>query len=166
MPIITSLFYHFAKMQFTTLFLSLVAIVSAAPTELVSRDATTCGTVYYSASQVDSASQAACRYVQNGGTAGGSTYPHKYNNYEGFNFPVNGPYYEFPIKSGGVYTGGLSSFPPSSDGADDVSSSDSNTYTGSPGADRVVINSQCDEAGVITHRGASGNNFVGCEGTS
>ncbi|OAQ99906.1 hypothetical protein LLEC1_03227 [Akanthomyces lecanii] len=129
-------------MQFTALFLSLVAVASAAPTELLSRDATTCGTVYYSASQVDSASQAACQYVQNGGTAGGSTYPHKYNNYEGFDFPVNGPYYEFPIKSGGAYTGG------------------------SPGADRVVINGNCDEAGVITHRGASGNNFVGCSGTS
>ncbi|XWW97100.1 hypothetical protein V2A60_005081 [Cordyceps javanica] len=129
-------------MQFTALFLSLVAVASAAPAELVSRDATTCGNVHYSAGQVDSASQAACKYVQNGGTAGGSTYPHKYNNYEGFNFPVDGPYYEFPIKSGGVYTGG------------------------SPGADRVIINRQCDEAGVITHRGASGNNFVGCEGTS
>ena len=99
--------FRLDKMQFTALFLSLVAVASAAPTELVSRDATTCGTVHSSASQVDSASQAACQYVQNGGTAGSSTYPHKYNNYEGFNFPVSGPYYEFPIKSGGAYTGGL-----------------------------------------------------------
>ncbi|KAM3501813.1 hypothetical protein MY10362_005272 [Beauveria mimosiformis] len=129
-------------MQFTALFLSLVAVASAAPAELVSRAATTCGTVYYSASQVSAASQAACNYVKSGTTAGGSTYPHRYNNYEGFNFPVSGPYYEFPIKSGGVYTGG------------------------SPGADRVVINAQCAEAGAITHTGASGNNFVGCSGTS
>ncbi|OAA67476.1 guanyl-specific ribonuclease Pb1 [Cordyceps fumosorosea ARSEF 2679] len=129
-------------MQFTALFLSLVAVASAAPAELVGRDATTCGSNYYSAKQVDAASNAACNYVQNGGTAGSSTYPHKYNNYEGFSFPVDGPYYEFPIKKSGVYTGG------------------------SPGADRVIINSQCQEAGAITHTGASGNNFVGCSGTS
>lgn len=35
-------------------------------------------------------------------------YPHTYNNYEGFDFPVAGPYIEFPIKSGGPYTGGKS----------------------------------------------------------
>ncbi|KAM3523834.1 hypothetical protein NHJ13051_004882 [Beauveria bassiana] len=129
-------------MQFTALFLSLIAVASAAPAELVGRAATTCGTVYYTANQVNAASQAACNYVENGGTAGSSTYPHKYNNYEGFNFPVSGPYYEFPIKSGGVYTGG------------------------SPGADRVIINAGCAQAGAITHTGASGNNFVGCSGTS
>ncbi|OAA50024.1 Ribonuclease/ribotoxin [Beauveria brongniartii RCEF 3172] len=129
-------------MQFTALCLSLVAVASAAPAELVSRAATTCGTVNYSASQVNAASQAACNYVNSGSTAGGSTYPHQYKNYEGFSFPVSGPYYEFPIKSSGVYTGG------------------------SPGADRVVINAQCAQAGAITHQGASGNNFVGCSGTS
>ncbi|KAM3443975.1 hypothetical protein NHJ13734_001699 [Beauveria thailandica] len=129
-------------MQFTALFLSLVAVASAAPAELVSRAATTCGTVYYSASQVSAASSAACNYVVNGGTAGSSSYPHEYHNYEGFDFPVSGPWYEFPIQSGGVYTGG------------------------SPGADRVIINDQCAQAGAITHRGASGNNFVGCSGTS
>lgn len=35
-------------------------------------------------------------------------YPHTYNNYEGFNFRVAGPYIEFPIKSSGLYTGGRS----------------------------------------------------------
>ena len=37
---------------------------------------------------------------------------------------------------------------------------------GSPGPDRVVINGSGQRAGVITHTGASGNNFVGCTGTS
>jgi hypothetical protein len=37
---------------------------------------------------------------------------------------------------------------------------------GSPGADRVIINANCQLAGEVTHTGASGNNFVGCSGTS
>jgi hypothetical protein len=35
---------------------------------------------------------------------------------------------------------------------------------GSPGADRVVINKSGAHAGEITHTGASGNNFVACDG--
>ncbi|KAF9700370.1 hypothetical protein EKO04_002046 [Ascochyta lentis] len=69
-----------------------------------------------------------------------STYPHKYNNYEGFDFLVGGTYFEFPLKTSGVYTGG------------------------SPGADRVVVNGSGARAGEITHTGASGNNFVACSG--
>lgn len=50
---------------------------------------------------------------------------------EGFSFPVSGPYQEFPI---------LRSF-------------NSNPYTGgSPGADRVVFNTNCQLAGVITRK--------------
>jgi hypothetical protein len=41
-----------------------------------------------------------------------------------------------------------------------------NYILGSPGADRVIINTACKLAGAITHTGASGNNFVGCSGTS
>ena len=37
---------------------------------------------------------------------------------------------------------------------------------GSPGPDRVVITEDCELAGSITHTGASGNNFVACDGTS
>ncbi|KAK8930055.1 Guanyl-specific ribonuclease F1 [Metarhizium anisopliae] len=123
--------------------LSLVALVSAAPANLQARDATNCGGVQYTAGAVQAAADAACDYVQSGSHAGSSTYPHRYNNYEGFNFPVAGPYNEFPIlKSGKIYTGG------------------------SPGPDRVVISNSCSLAGVITHTGASGNNFVGCDGTS
>lgn len=62
-----------------------------------------------------------------------------YHDYEGFTFPVSGTYYEFPIlSSGSVYSGG------------------------SPGADRVIFNTDNQLAGVITHTGASGNNFVEC----
>ncbi|KAJ6440723.1 ribonuclease/ribotoxin [Purpureocillium lavendulum] len=130
-------------MQLTFGFLSLIALVSAAPADLAARAAATCGSTYYSASAVNAASSAACNYVKNGGTAGGSTYPHRYNNYEGFNFNgLSGPFYEFPImSSGNVYNGG------------------------SPGPDRVVITQSCQQAGQITHTGASGNNFVGCSGT-
>ncbi|KAF3074305.1 hypothetical protein N5P37_009416 [Trichoderma harzianum] len=131
-------------MKFLSL-LSLVAFASAAPLdELTKRDTATCGKVFYSASAVSAASNAACNYVRAGSTAGGSTYPHVYNNYEGFRFKgLSKPFYEFPILSSGkTYTGG------------------------SPGADRVVINGQCSIAGIITHTGASGNAFVACAGTS
>ncbi|KAF2011201.1 ribonuclease-domain-containing protein [Aaosphaeria arxii CBS 175.79] len=105
--------------------------------------ATTCGSVCYSSSTLSAARSAAANYVKNGGHAGSSTYPHVYNNYEDFNFAIAGPYYEFPILSSGkTYTGG------------------------SPGPDRVVINKNGARAGEITHTGASGNNFVGCSGTS
>ncbi|EGD97271.1 extracellular guanyl-specific ribonuclease [Trichophyton mentagrophytes] len=129
-------------MKFLAL-LSLVAATTAAPAALEARGATTCGSTYYSASQVTAASNAACDYVQSGTTAGGSTYPHEYHNYEGFYFKgLSGPFYEFPLRTSGVYSGG------------------------SPGADRVVITESCEEAGQITHTGASGGGFVACSGTS
>jgi hypothetical protein len=46
------------------------------------------------------------KYYSSNTQAGSSTYPHKYNNYEGFDFPVNGPYQEFPLRTSGAYTGG------------------------------------------------------------
>ncbi|KAI0176397.1 ribonuclease-domain-containing protein [Hypoxylon sp. FL1284] len=103
--------------------------------------ATTCGSTQYTATAVNQAAQKACTYYQSGQAP--SSYPHTYNNYEGFSFSVSGPYLEFPLlSSGSVFTGG------------------------SPGPDRVVINTSCKLAGEITHTGASGNNFVGCSGTS
>lgn len=70
--------------------------------------------------------------------AGG--YPHQYNNYEGFSFPTSAPWYEFPILSSyKVYTGG------------------------SPGADRVIFDTKGGFDALITHTGASGNNFVACK---
>ncbi|KAI0597885.1 Ribonuclease/ribotoxin [Biscogniauxia sp. FL1348] len=129
----------------TSLALALAAIFALSPAAaapvIEERAATTCGSTYYTATQVNQAAQKACTYYQAGTST--NSYPHTYNNYEGFSFPVSGPYLEFPLlASGSVYTGG------------------------SPGADRVVINTSCKLAGAITHTGASGNNFVGCSGTS
>lgn len=93
-------------MQFLlALFPLLAAFAAAAPAStLEERAATTCGSTFYSAAQVNEASQQACSYYKDGKRAG--SYPHTYNNYEGFNFRVAGPYQEFPIKSSGLYTGG------------------------------------------------------------
>ncbi|KAI8288083.1 Extracellular guanyl-specific ribonuclease [Colletotrichum sp. SAR11_57] len=102
-----------------------------------------CGQTEYTLTEVRSAADAACQHVEDGTTAGSSSYPHTYRNQEGFDFNgVEGPFVEFPMKTSGVYKGGK------------------------PGADRVIINEKCVLAGQITHTGANGNAFVGCEGTS
>ncbi|KAF2707471.1 ribonuclease-domain-containing protein [Pleomassaria siparia CBS 279.74] len=119
-------------------FLFLVPSIAALPA-VEKRAGATCGSVVYTAAAVNAASVKACSYYNAGTTAGSSTYPHTFNNNEGFSFAVSGPYQEFPIlSSGAIYSGG------------------------SPGADRVVINTSCKQAGTITHTGASGNNFVKC----
>ncbi|KAI8293113.1 Extracellular guanyl-specific ribonuclease [Colletotrichum sp. SAR 10_98] len=102
-----------------------------------------CGQTEYTLTEVRSAADAACQHVEDGTTAGSSSYPHTYRNQEGLDFNgVEGPFVEFPMKTSGVYKGGK------------------------PGADRVIINENCVLAGQITHTGANGNAFVGCEGTS
>ncbi|RDW68111.1 ribonuclease-domain-containing protein [Coleophoma cylindrospora] len=106
------------------------------------QSATTCGSVAYTVKDTTNCRNAAYSYYGQGGTAGGSTYPHTYNNYEGFSFSVSGTYLEFPLVKNGAYSGGA------------------------PGADRCIINTSGVYAGAITHTGASGNNFVGCSGTS
>jgi hypothetical protein len=145
-----------------TSFLPLLAILlttSSAVPLLEERAATTCGSTYYTADQVNAAAQKACSYYKAGSAPGG--YPHTYNNYEGFSFPVAGPYQEFPLlASHALYTG--SKFEPQNG----WQINQSNLMLGSPGADRVIINTACKLAGAITHTGASGNNFVGCSGTS
>jgi hypothetical protein len=89
-------------------FLLLLTCTTTLPTTLEERAAATCGSNVYTAAQVNAASQKACSYYQSGTQAGSSTYPHTYNNYEGFNFPVAGPYLEFPLlASHAVYTGGM-----------------------------------------------------------
>ncbi|KAG9248254.1 putative extracellular guanyl-specific ribonuclease RntA [Calycina marina] len=106
---------------------------------LEARAGATCGSVTYTATQTNAASQKAYALYQAGTTLGSGAYPHTYNNYEGFTFAVDGPYQEFPIlSSGAIYSGE------------------------SPGADRVVINTSGKQAGTITHTGASGNNFLQC----
>lgn len=82
-----------------------MSVAVASPIES-RQSATRCGSTSYSAAQVRAAANAACQYYQADDTAGSSTYPHTYNNREGFDFLVNGPYQEFPIRTSGVYTGG------------------------------------------------------------
>ncbi|KAF2851478.1 ribonuclease-domain-containing protein [Plenodomus tracheiphilus IPT5] len=121
------------------------SVVTDAPVEDVALEARQscairCGSTCYTLAQATSARNAGYNYYQQGDQAGSSTYPHTYNNYEGFSFLVSGPYQEFPLRTAGVYTGG------------------------SPGADRVIFNTRGQRAGEITHTGASGNNFVACSG--
>lgn len=101
--------------------------------------AETCGSTCYSQDDINAAVQQGYGYYEDGTTVGNDNYPHQYNDYEGFTFPDDGPYYEFPILSDEqVYTGG------------------------SPGADRVIFTGSGTYEGVITHTGASGNDFLQC----
>ncbi|KAI1367737.1 guanine specific ribonuclease N1 [Xylaria arbuscula] len=119
--------------------LAAVSIVSGAAIEKKQSCAATCGSACYSQSALDAAVDQGYGYYSDDTTVGSNDYPHQYNNYEGFDFPDEGPWYEFPIlSSGDVYTGG------------------------SPDTDRVVFNYNGDFQMAITHTGASGNNFVGC----
>jgi len=125
----------------TLLPLFLLLSTSTSLPTLEERGSTTCGSTYYTASKVSAASSKGYADYESGSEPGG--YPHTYHNYEGFDFPVDGPYQEFPLlSSGSVYTGG------------------------SPGADRVIFTTSGELAGEITHTGASGDDFVGCSGTS
>jgi hypothetical protein len=93
--------------HFTSLLslLAILATTSSAFPLLEERAATTCGSTAYTATQVNAAAQKACSYYKAGTTA--NSYPHTYNNFEGFSFSVAGPYQEFPIlASHAVYTGG------------------------------------------------------------
>jgi hypothetical protein len=115
---------------------SLALPVESSPVENaieVRQSSVTCGSTTYSSSQLSAARSAACNYVQDGDTAGSSTYPHQYNNYEGFDFPVSGPYYEFPILRSGVYTGGKFA-------------------NMNPGADAVLIWSRIPRCGPCCHQ--------------
>ncbi|EMC93727.1 hypothetical protein BAUCODRAFT_205433 [Baudoinia panamericana UAMH 10762] len=105
------------------------------------QSSTTCGKNRYTTKQVNAALNQGLNYYYDDEQVGSDDYPHTYNNYEDFEFPVHGPYLEFPIKETGIYTGG------------------------SPGADRVVFNEDGEYAGTITHTGASGDDFLGCSGT-
>lgn len=95
-------------MQLPVVLVSLFALAVSAVPAAIEKRSTTCGSTTYSTAQVNAASNAACTHVKAGTVAGSSTYPHRYNNYEGFDFDVSGPWYEFPIKTSGVYTGGES----------------------------------------------------------
>lgn len=100
-----------------------------------------CGNNYYSPSAIDDATSIGCNYEYSGETVGRNRYPHRENNYENLPFESAPPYFEFPILADGT------------------------TFDGGegPGPDRVVFNDNCELAGVVTHTGAGGNNFVLCE---
>lgn len=118
-----------------------LALVPSPPLQDRETCAYTCGTVCYWQSDVDDAVAQGYGYYKDGQQVGSNDYPHTENNYENIDFYVSGPYEEFPIlKSYQVYTGG------------------------SPGADRVVFNTKGQLAGVVTHTGASGDDFVPCTG--
>ncbi|KAL6856635.1 ribonuclease domain-containing protein [Trichoderma novae-zelandiae] len=101
----------------------------------------TCGSVCYWQSDIDAALAKGYSLYESGDEeASADSYPHQYNDYEGFSFPTAAPWYEFPILSSfKVYTGG------------------------SPGADRVVFDSKGNFDSLITHTGASGDDFVACK---
>ncbi|KAL1890170.1 hypothetical protein Sste5346_008464 [Sporothrix stenoceras] len=114
----------------------------ATATPVAARDTCvyTCGSVCYWQSDIDAALAKGYSLYQSGSTLGSDKYPHQYNDYEGFSFPTSAPWYEFPILSSfQVYSGG------------------------SPGADRVIFDSKGKFDSLITHTGASGDDFVACK---
>ena len=82
-------------MQFSLAILSLVAVAVAD---------TTCGKNVYTDAEVKTAQDTASSYEKEGSDV--DSYPHQYNNYEGFKFPIPGPWYEFPIVGADAYDGG------------------------------------------------------------
>lgn len=112
---------HLAIMKFISNLLLLVApLALALPTSVITKDAAAveeaietrqscyvkCGSTCYTSAQVTTARNAGYNYYTQGNEAGSSNYPHTYNNYEGFDFLVSGPYQEFPLRTSGAYTGG------------------------------------------------------------
>ncbi|KOS19313.1 Guanyl-specific ribonuclease N1 [Escovopsis weberi] len=111
--------------------------VAAVPADKRAACVYTCGSVCYWQSDIDAARAQGFGLLSSGRTD--DSYPHQYEDFEGFNFPTKDPWYEFPILSSfKVYNGG------------------------SPGPDRVIFDSRGNFDSVITHTGASGNNFVAC----
>ncbi|KAK0708822.1 Ribonuclease/ribotoxin [Apiosordaria backusii] len=96
----------------------------------------TCGTHAYASWETSQAASLGYSLLQSSEYNG--NYPHEFLNREGFNFDTDPPYYEYPILPGSSYTGG------------------------SPGPDRVIFDIDGILDGLITHTGASGNDFVAC----
>ncbi|THU89133.1 Ribonuclease/ribotoxin [Dendrothele bispora CBS 962.96] len=100
----------------------------------------TCGSNVYSLNIVKAATSNGFAHINN--PIGSNSYPHTFSNFEGLKMWCTGEtqFNEWPILVSGPYTGG------------------------SPGADRVVFSDNGIYCAVITHTGASGNNFVSCKG--
>ncbi|KAF8920666.1 Ribonuclease/ribotoxin [Mucidula mucida] len=130
--------------QFSFVFITSVLATFATASPLARRawpsGSVTCGSNVYSLAQVKSATTAG--YAQIDSPIGSNSYPHTFNNYEGLSMWCSGEsdYNEWPILTSGTYSGD------------------------SPGADRVVFSDNGIYCAVITHTGASGNNFVSCAG--
>ncbi|KAI1333859.1 extracellular guanyl-specific ribonuclease [Xylariaceae sp. FL0016] len=123
------------------------AVVAAAGVQAVTREPVRrdecvyyCGDVCYWQVDIDDAVDQGYSLYKSGDTVGDNDYPHEFNNYEGFDLETASPWYEFPILSSyEVYDGGA------------------------PGTDRVIFNSKGQQDILVTHTGASGNDFVACE---
>ncbi|CAE6513373.1 unnamed protein product [Rhizoctonia solani] len=104
-----------------------------------------CNGYTFTAAQVSAAAQESLNHVLAGTTVGTNKYPHVLDNREGFTYPSGCTVtrYEFPIFKNKIYTGG------------------------DPSVDRVIIGhvsgSSAYSCGVLTHQGASGNNFLQCD---
>ncbi|KAH7338021.1 Ribonuclease/ribotoxin [Rhizoctonia solani] len=104
-----------------------------------------CNGYTFTATQVSAAAQESLNHVLAGTTVGTNKYPHVLDNREGFTYPSGCTVtrYEFPIFKNKIYTGG------------------------DPSVDRVIIGhvsgSSAYSCGVLTHQGASGNNFLQCD---
>jgi hypothetical protein len=94
------------KMHLITAIVIVYATLAANAAPVNNTTEIVCGQNKYTIAQIQSASDAACNHMEDGTTVGSSSYPHQYRNLEGFDFAVSGPYYEFPVKKGGVYKGG------------------------------------------------------------
>ena len=83
-----------------------LAGLAAAATASVASAQMTCGRNNYTSDQIEDASDEACRLYRSRKQVGRNNYPHRYNNFEGFEFQgYDAPFQEFPIVSGGVFDG-------------------------------------------------------------
>ncbi|KAG9125326.1 hypothetical protein FRC07_008087 [Ceratobasidium sp. 392] len=105
-----------------------------------------CNEISFTADQIAAAASEAVDHIARGTDVGNNNYPHVFNNRERltFNEGCKSPFFEFPLFTSKVYTGG------------------------SPGPDRVVVGSVngTDAAfcGVMTHTGApQRNGFILCD---
>ncbi|KAK0498782.1 guanyl-specific ribonuclease C2 [Armillaria luteobubalina] len=127
--------------RYLLLVFSFLVFSMAAPTRRAwPSGSVTCGSNTYSLSSVESVVSYGYSLIDD--LIGSGSYPHTFHNYEGLDMWCSGEsaYNEFPILESGLYNGG------------------------SPGADRVVFSDNGVYCAVITHTGASGNNFVSCDG--
>ncbi|KAF7317345.1 Guanyl-specific ribonuclease C2 [Mycena chlorophos] len=129
-------------LRITSVVLALVAAAIAKPVDpraLPSGDVT-CGSNVYTVSKVSSATSAGYDHIDD--PLGSDSYPHQFYDDENLKLYCSGSkWYEWPILTSGTYSGG------------------------SPGADRVIFNTDGTYCAVVTHTGASSyDGFVSCEG--